>query len=77
MAGYDRKTLTLSHDATEPVTFDLEVDFYAADQWHRYQRITVPAGKTQRFDFPEGFAAHWIRLKADTNCQATAHLNYE
>jgi hypothetical protein len=77
MAGYDRKTLILSHDASEAVTFDLEVDFYAADEWHRYQRITVPAGKAHTFEFPSGYAAHWIRFKADKNCKATAQLKYE
>jgi hypothetical protein len=77
MAGYDKKTLTLSHGASEAVTFDLEVDFYAADEWHRYQRITVPAGKAHTFEFPSGYAAHWIRCKADKNCKATAQLKYE
>jgi hypothetical protein len=77
MAGYDKKTLTLSHDASEEVTFDLEVDFYAADEWHRHQRITVPAGKAHTFEFPSGYAAHWIRFKADKNCKATAQLKYE
>jgi hypothetical protein len=77
MAGYDRKTLTLSHDAGEAVTFDLEVDFYAADEWHRYQRITVPAGKAHIFEFSSGYAAHWIRCKADKSCKATAQLKYE
>jgi hypothetical protein len=77
MAGYDKKTLTLSHDASEEVTFDLEVDFYAADEWHRYQRITVPAGKAHIFEFSSGYAAHWIRCKADKSCKATAQLKYE
>ena len=77
MAGYDKKTLTLSHDGTETVTFDVEVDFYAASEWHRYQRITVPTGKVHRFDFPEGYASHWVRVKADKNCRATAQLMYE
>jgi hypothetical protein len=77
MAGYDHKTLTLSHDAAEAVTFDIEVDFYAADEWHCYQRITVPAGKTHQFEFPAGYGAHWVRLKASKECKATAQLKYE
>jgi hypothetical protein len=77
MAGYDRKTLTLTHDAADSVTFDLEVDFYAADEWHRYRRVVVPAGQTVRFDFPDGFAAHWIRLKVDRDCRANGQLKYE
>ena len=77
MAGYDQKTLTLSHDAAEAVTFDVEVDFYAADEWHRYQRVTVTAGKVHTLEFPSGYAAHWIRFKTDKNCKATAQLKYE
>ena len=77
VAGYDKKTLTLSHDAGEAVTFDLDVDFYADDEWYRYQRITVPAGKTHQFEFPAGYAAHWVRLNSSKECKATAQLKYE
>lgn len=77
MAGYDKKSLTLAHDASEAVTFEVEVDFYAADEWHHYQRITVPAGKTHSFEFPTGYSAHWVRLKASRECKATAQLKYE
>lgn len=75
--GYDEKTLTLSHQAKEPVEFTIEVDFYADGQWHDYQNFTVESGKPLVHQFPKGYAAHWLRVKANANCTATAQLRYE
>jgi hypothetical protein len=76
MAGYDRKTLTLSHDAQHPVDFTVEVDFYASGQWHEYQRFTVKPGEPLRHPFADGYSAHWIRLRVNTACHATAEFIY-
>jgi hypothetical protein len=76
MCGYDQKTLTLSHDAKQAVEFTLQVDFYADGQWHDYQRFTVDPGKPFVHEFPKGYAAHWLRVKAGTACTATAQLEY-
>jgi hypothetical protein len=77
MAGYDRKTLTLSHDAQQPVEFTVEVDFYASGQWHEYRRFTVTPGQPLTHVFPAGYSAHWIRIVPKTNCTATAQFRYE
>lgn len=77
MAGYDRKTLTLSHDAPTPVKFTIEVDVVGDRTWHLYQTIEVPPGKTVTHEFPAGYSAQWVRLKADTACRATAQFDYE
>jgi hypothetical protein len=77
MTGYDRKALTLSHDAKQSVEFTVEVDFYASGQWHVYQRFNVNPGETLRHSFPAGYAAHWVRVKAGAPCTATAQLRYE
>jgi hypothetical protein len=77
MAGYDRKTLTLSHDAQQPVEFTVEVDFYASGQWHEYQRFTVTPGQPLTHVFPAGYSAHWIRIVPKANCTATAQFRYE
>jgi hypothetical protein len=76
MAGYDAKMLALSHDARQPVEFIVEVDFYADGQWHEYNRLTVAPGQPLVYDFPAGYAAHWLRVQANTACRATAQLNY-
>jgi len=76
LTGYDKKTLTLSHDAQHPIEFNLEVDFYADGQWHAYQHLTVEPGKPLVHDFPQGYAAHWLRVKTSADCTATAQLEY-
>ncbi len=77
VAGYDKKSITLSHEANHPVDFTIEVDFYADDQWHEYRRFTVEPGKPLVYEFPQGYSAHWLRVKASANCTATAQLTYK
>jgi hypothetical protein len=76
MYGYDRKKLIMSHDSVETVAFDVEVIFNRAG-WHVYERIDVPAGKTHIHRFPDGYSAHWVRLRAGKDCRATALFIYE
>ena len=77
MAGYDRKTLELSHDASEDVVFTILVDVAADDHWAAYATIRVPAGQTITHRFPVGYSAHWVRLKTGGDCRATAVFRYE
>ncbi len=74
MTGYDQKKVALSTD--KDATFTLEVNF-DHNGWHTYQQIEVPAGETITHPFPEGFNAHWVRVVADTDCEATAWFVYE
>ena len=75
MTGYDRKEVTLSHDASRPVRFDLEIDF-DHQGFHAYTTILVPPGRTVQHRFPNGFHAHWIRLTIDQDCRASALFRY-
>jgi hypothetical protein len=77
MTGYDRKAVQLSHDRPGDVKFTIEVDFLASGHFHTYDTIAVPAGKTITHTFPAGFAAHWVRVKADADCKATAWFVYD
>ena len=77
MTGYDRKRVDLSHDAAEAVAFTVEVDFLATGRWAVYRTFQVPPGKALRHDFPAGYSAHWVRVRADRNCRATASFLYE
>ena len=74
ITGFDSKTLTISHDAQQPVEFALEIDFYADGQWYEYQRFTVEPGKPLNYEFPKGYAAHWLRVRAGADCIATAQI---
>ena len=80
MTGYDEKRVELSHDADSDVTFALEIDVFGAihtpETYFTYAEVTVPAGETVVHEFPEGFAAHWIRLRAGADCTATATFTY-
>jgi hypothetical protein len=77
MLGYDRKKVDLSHDAKADVRFTIEVDPAATGAWHPYATVAVPAGKTVTHEFPAAYSAHWVRVKADAACKATAWFTYE
>ena len=64
MTNFGRKSLALSHDRDQPVTFAIEVDFLATGSWHQYAAVDVPAGEAVVHRFPDGFAAHWVRLRS-------------
>jgi hypothetical protein len=77
MTNFDRKTLTLSHNAPGPVTFTVETDPTNLGYWKTYRRITVAPGESKIETFPVGFNAYWVRVTADTACTATATFVYE
>ena len=76
MFGYERKAMELSHTNAMPATFTVEVDFAADNTWSEYARFTVPPGQTVTHVFPDGYSAHWVRLKTDTSTSATAQFTY-
>jgi len=76
MTGYDRKRLDISHDSNEPVEMTVEVNF-DHNSWREYAKISVPAGKAATHKFPDGFDAHWVRLKSSADCKATGMFTYE
>ena len=73
LTNYDRKTITISHDAGEPVTFRLECDFDHTGFAVAFEK-TVSSGETLVFEMPVGFQAHWLRAVTDKNCKATVQL---
>jgi len=74
MTGYDKKSLVISSD--RPVSFRLEVNFDHQD-YHPYQTFKLDGRSPQKFTFPPGFSAHWVRLVPSADCQATATFTYE
>ncbi len=77
MTNYDRKSLTLSHDAKGPVTVTVEVDFLGNGTWRESTKLTVKPGESLAHTFPEGYSAKWVRFTADKSVRATALLRYE
>jgi hypothetical protein len=76
MAGYRTKSLQLSHTNREPVTFTVQVDFAANNEWSEYKKFTVEPEKPVTHKFPPGYSAHWVRLIADRATTATATFTY-
>ncbi len=75
--GYDKKSLTLSHAAAQPVKMRVEMDIAGEGRWVAYRTFEVPAGKPLAHSFPEAYGAAWVRVVADADCTATAQLTYE
>jgi len=73
---YDQRSLQLSHDSDEAVTFQIEVEPIGHGPWMVYQEVTIAPGETFEHQFPDHFQSRWIRFKSSQDCQATAWLEY-
>ena len=74
---YYQRSLKLSHDSKETVTFKIEVEPVGHGPWMTFQTVSVKSGETFEYSFPETFQSRWIRFIADKDCSATAWLKYE
>ncbi|WP_316794507.1 hypothetical protein [Pedobacter frigoris] len=74
--GFDKKTLHLTHDAAQPVSFTIQIDKSGNNKWIDYKTITVPGKGYEYFIFPAGFDANWVRLKTDKDCTASAFFHF-
>ncbi|MCA9447825.1 MAG: hypothetical protein KC931_11965 [Candidatus Omnitrophica bacterium] len=76
MTGFDKKVMHLSQDSEETVEFTLEVDFLGDGSWKVYDVFPVGPGGYVHYEFPEGYSAHWVRLRVNRDCTATAYFVY-
>lgn len=77
MWGFESKQVELRHDAAQAVRFHIEVDpTVHRRHWLPLATVEVPAGQTVVHRFPAGLSAHWVRLKTDCECAATAVFTY-
>jgi hypothetical protein len=74
MAGYDKKTVSITTDANVNIILEVDVDL---NGWHHYKTIQTIAGETIEHVFPDGYSAHWIRTVTDKACTATISFKYE
>lgn len=78
MTNFQDKRVELSHDADAPVEFTILVDpLGTRKSWKTYKKITVGVGEQATHEFPAGFSAHWVRVKVDRACRATAWFVYD
>ena len=73
---YDQKSLTISHNSRNTVTFRIETEPIGHGPWMLYKEVSVPPGTSFEFEFPGSFQSRWIRFVSDSDCQATALLTY-
>jgi hypothetical protein len=76
MTGFDKKVLHLAHDSQTDVMFTIEVDFLGDGHFYPYESVRVPGKGYQAFVFPNGYSAHWVRVKVNRRCAATAQFMY-
>ncbi len=74
---YDKRSLKLSHNSKDAVTFTVEVEPIGHGPWMTYQSIIVKSGETFEYSFPETFQSRWIRFTSEKDCMATAWLVYK
>ena len=77
MTGYDQKQMSLSHKADAPVSFTVEVDLTSSGDWKTFDSFLVKPGEAFEYKFPDGYTAHWVRLKASVDCTASAQFEYK
>lgn len=76
MTGFDKKVLHLTQIGPEETDMVVEVDFRGDGNWSTYTTLAVPNGGYVHHEFPEGFSAHWVRLRSSRACRATAQFVY-
>lgn len=76
MTGFEHKCLHLTHDSSLAVQFAIDIDFLGNGSWKNYSTVTVKPNGYEHVEFPSGFSAHWVRLRGDQSCRATAHFVY-
>ncbi len=91
MTGYDQKTMQLTADKDVRITVYMHTTHYQGYDvgerpWEKihlqpqpvvYKTFDMKAGETLTHQFPEGYSAHWVQLKADKDCVATAWFIYD
>jgi len=77
MWGYDKRTLTLSHDQKNPVNFQIELDLTGTGMWVTYQQREVSHGEATSITFEPAVQARWLRVTSSHDCRAVAQLKFE
>ena len=76
-SGYSYRTLFLTHDNAQPVTFTLEVDSHGNGIWQKLRDIKVPAHGSSWTEFNPKEIGAWVRVKASCDStNVTALFNY-
>ena len=74
---YDKKNLMLSHNEAKDISFTIEADPTGNGTWMEFRKVSIGPGKKFEYEFPKSFSARWIRFISDSDCIATALLEYK
>ena len=69
--GCNKTVLHLTHNATKPVNFTLEIDKIGNNQWSIYTIITVGETGYNHIILPKDLVASWMRVKLDASCRVS------
>jgi hypothetical protein len=76
-SGYTYRTLHLTHNAAESVTFTIEVDAKGDGKWKKLRTVKVPAGGYDWAEFTPKETGAWVRVVPNRDCsRATAYFHY-
>lgn len=76
MYGFDKKVLHLKNNSNTQVNFTIQVDFVGNGEFSDFKTVSMADNSYQVIPFQDGFSAHWIRVVADKDCNATAYFIY-
>jgi hypothetical protein len=71
-AGFDRRTLYISHQSESAARLVLEVDVKGKGAWTQLREVEVPAGGSARVEFSSSDKGEWIRLRAETDLKSAS-----
>lgn len=77
MYGFDKKSLHFYHDSKETVEFTIQTDFIGNGDFRNFKAISVKPGEYINYEFPDSYSAIWMRFLTNSNCKATAIINYD
>jgi hypothetical protein len=73
---YNKKKY-LKHDSGDKASVEIEIDFLGDGTWSRLKQIEIPANGYIAEVFPDGYSAHWVRLRSQSAFNATAMFIYQ
>jgi hypothetical protein len=74
MTGFEKKMVHIASDRA--AHFKIEIDFLGTGEWKTYETLFTGAEGYARHIFPDGFAAHWVRVTPQTGCTASVEFFY-
>ena len=72
MTGFDQKAVSLVCDPGKRARVDIEVDVLGDGTWRKITSLDSGKQGFAQFQFPRGFAAHWVRAIAKSSAKGVS-----